>query len=70
MTVADVCDVAYAMLVDEYQNDGRAVIAAGDERAPHEFRTMVDKVLTEDADATGRVVPQAERELRNALGVK
>lgn len=63
------CDVAYAMLVDEYQNDGRAVIAGGDERPPRTFRAMVDEVLTTDGP-TGRYVPPEERELRDALGVK
>jgi hypothetical protein len=58
------------MLMEQYENDGRALIAAGDERSPYEFREMVDAVLLEEVSPeVGRPVSKEERELRDSLGV-
>ncbi|GAB3884596.1 hypothetical protein [Terrabacter terrigena] len=62
------CDVAYALLVEEFQGDGRAVVSAGEERPPASFRALLDEVLIAEGPA-GRDVPPEERELRDALGV-
>lgn len=64
--------MAYAYLLEQFENDGRACIAAGDERPPASFRELLDEVLsttaTEDV-SQGRYVPVYEQELRTALGV-
>ena len=65
------CDVASAVLVEQFGGDGRAFAAAGDERPPHTFRSMVDELLKADPTETaGRYVSPEERELREALGVR
>lgn len=63
------CDLAYALLVEQYDGDGRAVVAAGDERSPSEFRLMVEAALDDDGPTDRRFVSAEERELREALGV-
>jgi hypothetical protein len=65
-----VCDVAYAVLVEQFEGDGRAALAAGNERTPQELREKVDELLNADpAESSGRAVTAEERELRAALGV-
>lgn len=64
------CDVAYALLVEEFLSDGRAVVAAGDDRPPTAFRAMLDEVLESEGPVEGRFVSTEERELRDALGVR
>ena len=65
------CDVAYALLVEQFEGDGRAAVSTGgSEHPPQFFRELVDQLLTEDAaPASRRPVSAEEQELREALGV-
>lgn len=79
MSVADVCDVAYVLLLDELERQvlaDRHVIAVHNasgryEEQPlptfHERRTVFDAALVEEARTTD--VDSEEMQLRRALGV-
>lgn len=67
------CDLAHAVLFEQFEQDGRAVIASGgSDHPPQWYRDALHEVLTAEqdpTDPTGAPVAPDVLELRKALGV-
>lgn len=63
--------MAHAALLEQFEQDGRAVIAAGGtEHPPQWFRDELEDALTGDSgESDAPVVDDDVQELRRALGV-
>lgn len=63
------CDLAYALLVEQIEGDARAAVARGTDIEPVQFfRDALDEWLTGD-DVQQRDLSPEQRELREVLGV-
>lgn len=70
MSVADVCDIAHAALLEQFEQDGRALLAAGGtEHPPQWFRDELEGILEGDEEPDVSDVDDDLQELRRALGV-
>jgi hypothetical protein len=80
LTLADVCDLVHALILERVEGDARAqYVAAGvasvfgadgmEEYAPERARELLEERLTSDGSVRPANVSEDEWELRLALGV-
>lgn len=62
------CDLAYAVLMEQREGDARASVAAGAEISVADERQALDDALAQEPRHL-KVAGREERELRSALGV-
>lgn len=69
MTLADICDLAYAVLLEQFEGDARAMTAGGLRDEPVEVvREMLDERLLAEPERAKHVSADVLR-LNRALGV-
>jgi hypothetical protein len=80
LTLADVCDIVHALILERVEGDARAeYVAAGvasvfgadgmEEYAPERARELLEERLTSSVSARPAGISEDEWELRIALGV-